>query len=470
MNTRFLILLAVAASGAAAAWPARALDAEFVYPLATGSHANPGATETIAFSQIVMFPGAHPLRLHFSEAHLGERSYLRLTSVRDRSAQTLNARALQNWYYCSAMFNGDSVLLELVVAPGESGIFAKVDKLVLPFLGETRFEQAQPAAGAPKSLCGDDNRVASGDDRVGRINGCTAWLISNTAVLTAGHCTSGGTLGGVFEVNVPLSDSDGSQNAAAANDQFPLNTSNLSWQNVGSDTGDDWCIFGLNPNGAGEVAHLKFGFFRVTQGVPSGSSIVRVTGFGVDNTPTGSNPNNCCARDDDGDCTHFGCNARSRTLQTSTGDFDDLNSDGSFRYHDYDVDTEPANSGSPIIWESNGFTIGIHTTGGCSAFASNKGTAFAYAPLANAVHNWLGGNVRYADAVSYPGVLVRDGNVFRPYQTLSECYALASSGTTIQMVRSTFPKSNAGNVTTIGSGSTKSITFRASVGAVSIGD
>jgi V8-like Glu-specific endopeptidase len=471
MNTRLILVLTLLAGSCASI---RAGDAELAYAVGTGKYSNTGNVETNAFSRVVLYPGVHPMRLHFSEANLGERSYLRLTSVKDRQVQRLDARALRNWSSCSAMFNGDAVLMELVVAPGESGIFATMDKIVLPVLDDARFQtlpRTKPRDGVSKSLCGDDNRVASSDNRVGRINGCTAWLISNTAVLTAGHCTSGGTLSGVFEVNVPLSDANGTPNAAATNDQFPLNTSNLTWQDLEGDNaiGEDFCIFGLNANAIGEVAHLKFGFFRVTQAVPTDSGVVRVTGFGLDNTPD-SGSSTCCQRDSGGTCIRTGCNSRNRTLQTSAGDFDALNSDGTYRYHDYDVDTEPANSGSPIIWEANGFTIGIHTTGGCSDFASNKGTAFAYGPLATAMDDWLGATVRYADAVSYPGVLVRDGNIFRPYQTLSEAYSLAPDGTTIQMVESTFPKSNAGNIATIGSGSTKTITFRASVGRVHIGD
>ena len=122
-----------------------------------------------------------------------------------------------------------------------------------------------------------------------------------------------------------------------------------------------------------------------------------------------------------------------------------------------------------IIWEANGFTIGIHTTGGCSDFASNKGTAFAYGPLATAMDNWLGATVRYADAVSNPAVLVRDGNIFRPYQTLSEAYCLdrwhddPNGGEHLS-------QEQRGECDDHRIGQHKTITFRASVGRVHIGD
>src|SRR5262245_18086901 len=54
------------------------------------------------------------------------------------------------------------------------------------------------AADEPASICNDDDRVASNDSRVGRlttttaagVSTCTAWLIPNGAVLTAGHCVN----------------------------------------------------------------------------------------------------------------------------------------------------------------------------------------------------------------------------------------------------------------------------------------
>src|SRR5688572_30628734 len=175
-----LLLLVTAAANL------RGVEAALPYAINTGEHSNNGTAETNAFSRVVFYPGVHPLRVHFAEANLGERSYVRLTGLKDRQVQTLNGTGLKNWNSASAMFNGDAVLMELIVAPGESGIFALMDKIVLTPLSDAPFPAASEKDGnsMTKSLCGDDDRVASSDNRVGRINGCTAWLISNRAVLT----------------------------------------------------------------------------------------------------------------------------------------------------------------------------------------------------------------------------------------------------------------------------------------------
>ncbi|MBM3847599.1 MAG: trypsin-like serine protease [Verrucomicrobia bacterium] len=441
----------------------------FEYRLQTGLHSNSHPQETNSFSSIIQLDGVKPLRVRFAAAHLGKASSILLTSLKDGQQHRLDTEVLKAWGNISAMLNGNAVRMDLLVAPGDEGVFAEVDSVIWPMLNSVSPDRG-PNGPALATLCGDDNRVPSSDNRVGRIPGCTAWLISNGAVLCAGHCTdNNGNLSGSFEVNVPASDSDGSPNAAAVADQFPINTGSVQWGN-GSVTGDDWCVFGLNANSLGENAHLKFGFFRVSQANPGTDATVRITGFGVDNTPTGSSANACCSQNSSGTCTHRGCNSRNRTQQTGTGDLDNLNTDGAARYWNYDADTEPANSGSPIIWTATGFTIGIHTTGNCTAGSDNYGTAFAFAPLANAMNSFPGGIPRYMDNTSYPGVLVRDGNIFRPFQTLSEAYSTAPNNATVHVVEGTFPKSRAGNVTTIGSGSSKTVTFRAPVGRVHVGE
>jgi V8-like Glu-specific endopeptidase len=464
---RGLLLLAGTAicfAGMAASKPAPSADASISYVVQSGLLANTQATTVVAFAQVVMVPRGNLMRLHFDSLQLGRESFVRVTSLKDRDVQRLDARAMANWKNTTAIFNGDTLLLEVCVASGESGIFANMDRVVFAESSPTTFQSASLV----KSLCGGDGRVASTDNRVGRINGCTAWLVSNGAVLTAGHCTSGGTLNGVFSVNVPLSQSDGTAVASATIDQFPLDTSNLSFEN-GGNSGDDWTVFGLSPNSSGESAHVKFGFFRLTRNSPSAGSTVRVTGFGVDNTPSGTG-SACCATDSNGNCTHTSCNSRNRTLQTATGPFNGESSSGANFWHRYSVDTEPANSGSPIIWEANGFAIGIHTNGGCDSDGSgeNTGTSFEHDALENAVQNYPGSGTRYVDTVTYPGGPTDSGNIFAPYHDLPSAVTSVPSGGQVSIVQGSYT-SAAGNTGVFGTGN-KAMVLLAPVGSVTIGN
>jgi V8-like Glu-specific endopeptidase len=169
---------------------------------------------------------------------------------------------------------------------------------------------------------------------------------------------------------------DGTTVASAPEDQYPIDTSHRT--SVDNGKGDDYTVFDLLPNNnTGSRAHIRFGFFRMTRENPAANDTIRVTGYGVDNTPSGPT-NNCCARDDNNNCTHPNCNAQSRTLQTATGPYvaETVNNATNI-IHSYKTDTEPANSGSPIIWNANGFAIGIHTHGGCNSDGSgdNDGTS-----------------------------------------------------------------------------------------------
>jgi V8-like Glu-specific endopeptidase len=75
--------------------------------------------------------------------------------------------------------------------------------------------------------------VLGSDVRQCRINaGCTAWLFSQFAVGTAGHCMSSGTAGKILHFNVPLSSSTGGATPAHPNDQYAIE-SFLQFLNAG---------------------------------------------------------------------------------------------------------------------------------------------------------------------------------------------------------------------------------------------
>jgi len=435
------------------------------YALDTGVFANSSTNELLAFQSVIQASGKpSKLRVHFSAFNLGKRSYIALTSDRDGGKQKLDRISMGYWQSTSAIFNGDTVKLTLNVAPGEQGIFVQVDQLTL---GCDCPEQVLDLTSkGPLTLCGSDSRVASTDNRVGRIAGCTAWLVSNGGVLTAGHC---GPVSGVFEVNVPASSASGVPVASAPEDQYPIDTSHST--SVDNGKGDDYTVFDLLPNSTtGTRAHIRFGFFRMTRENPLAADTIRVTGFGVDSTPAGPTAN-CCARDDMGNCTNPNCNAQSRTLQTATGPYvgETVNSATNI-FHSYKVDTEPANSGSPIIWNANGFTIGIHTHGGCGSDGSgdNDGTSFENDNLEALLQNWPGSNTIYVDAIQPPTAPAENGTVFRPFNTVTEGVSSVVSGGRIAIVEGSYTKA-AGNTMTMGADG-KSFTLLAPVGTVTIGN
>ena len=318
-----------------------------------------------------------------------------------------------------------------------------------------------PTPGA-ETLCGGDERVASTDNRVGRINGnCTGWLISNGGVLTAGHC--GIAPGSIFEVNVPASQANGTTVGAAMRDQFPVLAGSITTINNGP--GNDWTVCRLSTNNLGQYAHELHGFFRMARELPAVGQSLRITGCGVDVTPQGTQPTVCVAFNSQGTCTHSGPNAQNQTLQTSTGPFFGANGTALL----YAVDTEPANSGSPIIWEGNEFTIGIHSFGGCTSDGgANSGTWFGLNTLENAIATVPGPNTRYLDTVNYPGAPADTGSIFAPDHSLRAAYDHVPNGGIISMVRGNYSRTAFGNTGTFGNDG-KTVRLEAPVGPVTIG-
>jgi V8-like Glu-specific endopeptidase len=413
------------------------------------------------FSQVVTAETNAGLRVHFRELNLGARSYVQLTSLKDSLTQRLEVANMANWFQTSAAFNGDRVLLELFVAPGESGIRAVVDHLVLPCNCPPPSPEVVPIR--IENLCGPDDRAASGDLRIGRTSrGCTAWLISNGAVLSAGHCVPNGAM---FMINVPPSNADGVTANSHPDDQYPIvpDSEVMVWdQNSSSTAGDDIddVIFRLNPDNRGRRAHDRLGLFRVTTAVPPNGTVIRITGYGTDSTPPGP---------------MGGANAQNQTLQTSTGGFVGqfelgVNGTGRILRHAYAVDTESGNSGSPIMWDAKGFTIVIHTAGGCASdgSGSNGGTSFNQPNLRAAVENFPGANTRYPDTVIYPGSPADIGSIFAPDHNLRAAYNRTPSGGIISIVQGAYPRTVIGNTGIFGDDG-KSVRIEAPVGPFTIG-
>jgi PKD repeat protein len=332
-----LLALPLAAASTAQAPDPPAFATERAHVLATGQLTNTSSRSQLVDTQLIVVPGAPSLRVFFRELNLGADDYLDVTSFLDGEVHRLTPAEVVKWDSSSAFFNGDTLLLELHVAPGSTASYDTTHLLV----------GLDGADG--RSICGADNRVASTDNRSSRFlnssgtGACTGWMGPNNCAFTAGHCTPGYTRN-VAEFNVPPSTTSGALVHPPVVDQFPFNAAIETTVYTG--LGDDWTVTQMAPNTLGELPYLKFGFFNLGFFNASPGDSIRITGYGVDSGTT------------------------NQTQQTDAGPYFGT-SGTSIRYT---LDTDGGNSGSPVIHEPTGLAIGIHTNGGCGSVGYNSGS------------------------------------------------------------------------------------------------
>lgn len=386
---------------------------------------NTSAEDQVQYKQVIEVNDAPWLQIIFSDYNLGQNSYMTITSLQDGGQQRLDANSMSQWRGQSAYFNGNAVEIELHVAPGDSGVFFEIKELIVgdwvggTSLPATAVDESQSGIETPledESQCGDDDdRVGSSDAAVGRIMpvGCTGWIVSNGAHLTAGHCV--GSNMQTLQFNVPDSLSDGTTVNPPPEDQYPIEAvANIDWFNDGPGAiGNDWAVFEAfaNSNTGLLPVQAQNKFYRMSRDY--NPTNVRITGYGVD---TGSD---------------------NQTLQTHSGSFlGETVQAASDIFIEYTVDTEGGNSGSPVIHTGNSVTIGIHTNAGCNPPGQgNTGTSFEHNNLENAIQNFPGSNTRYAD-VGHPAS--ENGTVFRPYDTFAEAVNAVPSGGVVSIVKGTY--------------------------------
>lgn len=389
----------------------------------------------VAYSTTVGSGGAPWVRILFGNFDLGESSIIRMTSLENDDQQHFDAESIEAWDHASAIFRGGSVKIELLVAPFDEGIFFETMLLTVG-------EQVGGDIGGPiVSLCdGDDDRAPSSDGRVGRLfmGGCTAWIVSNGALLSAGHCNP---FGSVVEFNVPASQSDGTPVPAVVEDQYPIDSRYVAWWDDGENQiGRDWAVFSIGRNSETNLrASDVQGFFRCTNNTPAVNASLRITGFGVDSSPP----------------------SRNYVQQTDTGTYEGEDSDSDGIWLRHRADTQPANSGSPMIWEAQGITIGIHTNGGCDADPDswNSGTSFELNELENFINGFWGNAVEQVDK-SHPFASPSNGSLLRPWTTVASGVAAVATNGVLLVVQGTYSETP-----TI----TKAMTIQAPVGGVVIG-
>ncbi len=436
------------------------------YPLEirTGIQANEENDFIVAYQEWIELANVPWIMVMFGDYDLGTDSYVEFISNASGEVQRIDGVTSKDWKQHSAHLAGDLVNFVLYVAPGDSGVFFNIDHIVTAMT----LEKQPDASGPIATICGNtDDRIASSDPRVGRINGCTAWLVSTGVVLTAGHCTnSNGEITGTIEFNVPLSLNSGVTNMASLADQYPVIPNSTSFRDNG--TGDDWAIFRIGgaADNSGRNAFIEQGFFRMTTYVPPADATMRVTGYGLDNRPAGNGAAGaaCCDTNSDDQC-EFNCNSSSRTLQTATGRFDEL----SGNTLEYEVDTMPGNSGGPVIWKTSGLAVGIHTAGGCGDIFvgdENHGTYFGRPSLSSALDAYLGTNTVFVDDSNVATIQV--GTALAPARSVIYGAALATSGDTLLIASGNY-SGNEGNVGALGADG-KTLRLTTNTGTAIIGN
>ena len=322
----------------------------------SGFVGNGGRHEATIFSAEVSAPGAPWVRLRFDEAMLADGAYLAITSHLDGAVQYLFAEHIVQWRNTSAYFNGDAVTVDLV-APANSGDNRLVMTSIIAGID-----------GNAESICGPtDDRLPSEDPRGGRLLpiGCSGWIINDCkkCLLTAGHCQGGSD---VIEFNVPFSNGNGSLNHPPPEDQYAVDVDSLQG-NGGQGVGNDWAYFGCFPNpNTGLTPYEAQGdaYQLAPEQPPVMGQDIRITGYGT--TGGGVPPE------------------WNQIQKTHVGPF--VTSSGSLVQ--YQTDTTGGNSGSPVIDESTGMAIGIHTHAGCDfGGGANQGTGISHPGLQDALAN-----------------------------------------------------------------------------------
>jgi len=351
----------------------------------------------LAYSTQVSAPAdASWVRLEFGDVVLpgtlgsGDAAYIVITSAADGAHQVLDAKSIGEWASTSAYFNGNTVFIDVYASANTAPARLRVANVRASKPGVGSGHDVVSGGGDPvgRSQCGPwDERTPVSDLRTARLEpiGCTGWTFNNrpNAMGTAGHCNP--RAGDVMSFDPPLSTSSGQWQFPPPSNQFAVDGSSIRRVNGG--VGNDWAVYGVFNNSTTGLNVMDFAMDSqptVTDTAPavSGQNI-RITGFGSNSTPDPV-PNEW----DLAQKTHAGPYVQ--------------NSGTALRYA---PDTSGGNSGSPVVDDSTGRIIGVHTHAGCSTTGgSNQGTSIAN----NNWRNALSGAQGIAQGIG-PGVMWTPG-------------------------------------------------------------
>jgi V8-like Glu-specific endopeptidase len=213
-----------------------------------------------------------------------------------------------------------------------------------------------------KSLCQNDERLPSFDQKVARTRAslkssspCTATLISNNCFITAGHCQDNMN-SWIVEFDTPMSDSS----SGKMRPSIPENTFELKsvYGRLNAHHGRDWMVFSVSRN---YITHNypgeERGYYQISYSAPKRDSELSITGYGLS--------------------IH---KERRNAQQQSSGKLLFTHNKRFIIHHL--VDTSAGNSGSSIVETESNKIIGVHSHGGCRQYngefkQGNQGTLIA---------------------------------------------------------------------------------------------
>jgi hypothetical protein len=389
-------------------------------------------------SDTIRCPGAPWLRINFTNAHLGKKSRIVLTALKDGSTQPLDSTTLSQWRNSSAYFNGDAVVFNLYF--NEADVSANVEVPSIQVSSLT-VGLSQSTTSLLDNCPSGINRDYSYDKAIGRLmeQGGTAWICPNGALLSVTH-EQGNT---VVEFNVPHSNPDGTINHPGAEDQYSKTDTTEFFS-------DDVWIFKVYRN---STTNLLPGdkyqdFYRLSKDysistLPTGN--LTVTGYGDNYTTLTAN----------------------QTQQTSTGPAYLLSFSPDFNIPGAIIatfaKTENHNSGSPFQVAGAPVKIAIGTNsfgGACPDPITHQnyshGCSFADTIGGNSLDYWFtnfptanpGQTVTYLDnnhTTSQP----RSGSIMRPFNSFANALSQAQNGGLIIAAPGTYTGAGtiSGNVT-----------------------
>ncbi len=296
------------------------------------------------FKKTIDLKDSSSARFLFSQVRLGKGNYLKIESPLKKKPFFMNDKIIKGFGNGTPYLQGEKFRLSIVLKNKSRFGGLRISKIEANRRSKKRLR---------RSICGTDDRIDSDEKKMGRMmrdtkgnGGCTGGMISSTCLITAGHCMS--TVE-VVEFHVPASDSNGNPVPADPKNQY-VKLETIDYVDGG--LGKDWAVLRYKANPLTE----KFpgeaqGFYGVSTDKLEAGDILRVTGYGIDNEKS-----------------------KSQTQQTHTGELTKFTSRLS-----YTVDTEPGNSGTPVVLDSTNEIIGVHTHGGCRASSgSNSGTSLHF--------------------------------------------------------------------------------------------
>ena len=223
--SNLLFLLSAATKSSIFAYAQVATVCESMRPYSYNSGDTKAATTVVSIDQ------APWIQLDLSGSDLAAGA--QLTIVGDSASQVITSKDLASNEF-SAVFDGSSVSVELSSPGGVRGN-GSTSRVVVSNVKVGLCKDD----GIADSICGDvDDRIPSTDVRMGRIGGCTGWLISEDVFIQAGHCGTPSTSTRIHFVY-------GTGNAIPE-DQYAVDVP--TYQGVNGGVGNDWGVGRLLPN------------------------------------------------------------------------------------------------------------------------------------------------------------------------------------------------------------------------------